>query len=262
MKQLLSNGIDPNCRHALGWNALHTAVINGNWDAIKVLVENGADINAKDEFSTAVRVAHYYGVEDSRIASVRDQHFCSFINHYMSYSGFTPLHYAILADDMSLVRFLLDNGADPSIEDNKGCIPSDYCTNSEITDLLNKFTIKARQKKQQEKVAERRRYPLEERLRAHIVGQEGPITAAAAAIRRRENGWADEEHPLVMLFLGSSGIGKTELAKQIAKYIHKEKSQVGYLGEYQGLQCPTQLLCRDSSDWTCLSIRRSMRLPS
>lgn len=44
------------------------------------------------------------------------------------------------------------------------------------------------------------------------------------AIRRKENGWIDEEHPLVFLFLGSSGIGKTELAKQLAAYIHKNKS--------------------------------------
>lgn len=43
------------------------------------------------------------------------------------------------------------------------------------------------------------------------------------AIRRKENGWADDEHPLVFLFLGSSGIGKTELAKQLAAYIHKDK---------------------------------------
>ncbi|KAI7790032.1 putative caseinolytic peptidase B protein-like protein, partial [Triplophysa rosa] len=42
------------------------------------------------------------------------------------------------------------------------------------------------------------------------------------AIRRKENGWNDEEHPLVFLFLGSSGIGKTELAKQIARYMHKD----------------------------------------
>ena len=33
----------------------------------------------------------------------------------------------------------------------------------------------------------------------------------------------DDDHPLVFLFLGSSGIGKTELAKQIAKYLHKDK---------------------------------------
>lgn len=44
-----------------------------------------------------------------------------------------------------------------------------------------------------------------------------------AAVRRKENGWTDDEHPLVFLFLGSSGIGKTELAKQLAHYIHKEK---------------------------------------
>ena len=36
----------------------------------------------------------------------------------------------------------------------------------------------------------------------------------AAAIRRKENGWVDKDHPIVFIFLGSSGIGKTELAKQ------------------------------------------------
>lgn len=46
-----------------------------------------------------------------------------------------------------------------------------------------------------------------------------------SAIRRKENGWADEDHPLVFLFLGSSGIGKTELAKQLASYIHKTKPE-------------------------------------
>lgn len=45
-----------------------------------------------------------------------------------------------------------------------------------------------------------------------------------SAIRRKENGWIDEEHPLVFLFLGSSGIGKTELAKQLASYIHRNKA--------------------------------------
>ena len=52
-----------------------------------------------------------------------------------------------------------------------------------------------------------------------IIGQEGAITTVAATIRRKENGWADSEHPLVFLFLGSSGIGKTELAKQVASYV-------------------------------------------
>ncbi len=45
------------------------------------------------------------------------------------------------------------------------------------------------------------------------------------AIRMKENGWHDEDHPLVFLFLGSSGIGKTELAKQVAAYLHKGDSE-------------------------------------
>lgn len=56
------------------------------------------------------------------------------------------------------------------------------------------------------------------------------------AIRRKENGWADDDHPLVFLFLGSSGIGKTELAKQVANYLHKDNPQ-GFIrldmSEYQ-----------------------------
>lgn len=49
------------------------------------------------------------------------------------------------------------------------------------------------------------------------MGQEGPILAVSAAIRRRLNGWHDRDRPLVFLFLGSSGVGKTEMAKRIAE---------------------------------------------
>lgn len=44
------------------------------------------------------------------------------------------------------------------------------------------------------------------------------FSAFLLAIRRKEGGWIDEEHPLVFLFLGSSGIGKTELAKQVKQF--------------------------------------------
>lgn len=81
------------------------------------------------------------------------------------------------------------------------------------------------------KLEERRKFPLEQRLREVIVGQDGAIATVAASIRRKENGWTDSEHPLVFLFLGSSGIGKTELAKQVANYLHSDKkNKVGSKG--------------------------------
>ena len=61
---------------------------------------------------------------------------------------------------------------------------------------------------------------LEERIGEKLVGQRGPIRSIANAIRLREGGWVDPDRPLTMLFLGSSGVGKTELAKQIALYLH------------------------------------------
>lgn len=68
----------------------------------------------------------------------------------------------------------------------------------------------------------RQAFPLEKRLMSKIVGQRQAIACVSQQIRRKENGWHSSEHPLVFLFLGSSGIGKTELAKQVAWYVHED----------------------------------------
>ncbi|XP_064405178.1 mitochondrial disaggregase-like isoform X2 [Halichondria panicea] len=247
--QLLNSGADVNSRHPLGWTPLHTAVVNGNLQEIQLLLERGADVNMRDDFSTARRVAQQLGMGSDRVALIRDREFCSLINHHVSCSGFTALHYAIVIDNREVVECLLESGADPTIENHRGLAPSDYCTNQEILTLLQQHTVMIEEMEARRRLEERRQFPLEDRLREAMVGQEGPITAAAAAIRRRENGWGDDEHPLVFLFLGSSGIGKTELAKQIAKYIHKDKKKVakligappGYVGYDQGGQLTSQL---------------------
>jgi ATP-dependent Clp protease ATP-binding subunit ClpB len=66
----------------------------------------------------------------------------------------------------------------------------------------------------------RSQFPLEARLEEQLVGQLPAIQAVSSAVRRKENGWVDEDSPLVMLFMGSSGIGKTKTAKLIGEYIH------------------------------------------
>ena len=65
----------------------------------------------------------------------------------------------------------------------------------------------------------RAQFPLESRLSESLVGQRHAIHVVSSAIRRKENGWTDTDSPLVLLFMGSSGIGKTETSKLIAKYL-------------------------------------------
>lgn len=49
--------MDVNVRHPLGWTALQSAAINGRVDAVKILLEQGADINAGDDFINVYKTA-------------------------------------------------------------------------------------------------------------------------------------------------------------------------------------------------------------
>lgn len=53
-----------------------------------------------------------------------------------------------------------------------------------------------------------------------------------AAIRRKENGWYDEEHPLVFLFLGSSGIGNAWVTRCRERDGSKEE-RLGWAGAHE-----------------------------
>ncbi len=57
---------------------------------------------------------------------------------------------------------------------------------------------------------------LSDRLKRHIVGQDEAIAAVAAAIRRNRVGIATKKHPVSFIFVGSTGVGKTELVKRLA----------------------------------------------
>ncbi|KAF4800749.1 Caseinolytic peptidase B protein like protein [Turdus rufiventris] len=152
----------------------------------------------------------------------REDDFSNRLNIRANFKGCTALHYAVLADDYLTVKLLLDAGANPLQKNEMGHTPLDYAREGEVMNLLRAAEAKFQEEQRRREVEERRRFPLEQRLKEHIIGQENAIATVGAAIRRKENGWYDEEHPLVFLFLGSSGIGKTELAKQTAKYIHKD----------------------------------------
>ncbi|MCI9157915.1 MAG: ATP-dependent Clp protease ATP-binding subunit [Lawsonibacter sp.] len=57
---------------------------------------------------------------------------------------------------------------------------------------------------------------LEERLEEHVIGQDEAVKAVSAAIRRGRVGISPKRKPVSFIFVGSTGVGKTELVKQLA----------------------------------------------
>ncbi|MDC7221830.1 MAG: ATP-dependent chaperone ClpB [Spirochaetales bacterium] len=73
--------------------------------------------------------------------------------------------------------------------------------------------------------SERDKYlKLEEILEKRVIGQDRAVEAVADAIRRNRSGLADPDRPLgSFLFLGPTGVGKTELAKTLAQFLFNEE---------------------------------------
>lgn len=77
---------------------------------------------------------------------------------------------------------------------------------------------------------------LEEELHNRVVGQDEAITAVADAIRRSRAGLQDPKRPIgSFIFLGTTGVGKTELAKALAEYLFDDEGMMTRIdmSEYQ-----------------------------
>jgi ATP-dependent Clp protease ATP-binding subunit ClpB len=86
---------------------------------------------------------------------------------------------------------------------------------------------------------------LEEELHKRVVGQEEAITAVADAVRRNRAGLSDPKRPIgSFIFLGTTGVGKTELAKALADYLFDDENMMTRIdmSEYQEKFSATRLI--------------------
>jgi ATP-dependent Clp protease ATP-binding subunit ClpB len=68
---------------------------------------------------------------------------------------------------------------------------------------------------------------MEDRLRQRVVGQDAAVTAVAAAVRRARAGLKDPNRPIgSFLFLGPTGVGKTELARALAEFLFDDEQSL------------------------------------
>ena len=86
---------------------------------------------------------------------------------------------------------------------------------------------------------------LEEELHKRVVGQEEAISAVSDAIRRSRAGLQDPKKPIgSFLFLGTTGVGKTELAKALAEYLFDDENAMTRIdmSEYQEKHAVSRLV--------------------
>ena len=86
---------------------------------------------------------------------------------------------------------------------------------------------------------------LEEELHKRVVGQDEAIMAVADAIRRNRAGLSDPKRPIgSFIFLGTTGVGKTELAKALADYLFDDENMMTRIdmSEYQEKFSATRLI--------------------
>ena len=98
-------------------------------------------------------------------------------------------------------------------------------TEEEIADIISKWTgipIKKLVESEKEKLLR-----LEDKLHERVIGQDEPVRAVSDAILRSRTGLSDQNRPLgSFIFLGPTGVGKTELAKTLARELFDSEDSI------------------------------------
>ncbi|MCF0219931.1 MAG: ATP-dependent chaperone ClpB [Muribaculaceae bacterium] len=113
----------------------------------------------------------------------------------------------------------------------------------DIADVVSRWTgipVKKMARSEQEKLLH-----LETELHHRVVGQEEAISAVADAVRRSRAGLNDPRRPIgSFIFLGTTGVGKTELAKALAEYLFDDENMMTRIdmSEYQEKHAVSRLV--------------------
>ena len=141
------------------------------------------------------------------------------------------------------IRYGLLKDASLKLEDSKKALVAMQATSKmikeevdvdEIAEVVSKWTGIPVTKMIESEVAKLLR--LEDELKKRVVGQDEPIEALSDAIRRSRAGLQDPRKPIgSFIFLGTTGVGKTELAKALADYLFNDENAMTRIdmSEYQ-----------------------------
>ena len=126
---------------------------------------------------------------------------------------------------------------------SKSSLIKEEVTGEDVAEVVAKWTgIPVQKMLQSDK---EKLLKLEDELHTQVVGQEDAIQAVADAVRRSRAGLKDPNKPIgSFLFLGTTGVGKTELAKALAKYLFNDEKAMTRIdmSEYQEKHAVSRLV--------------------
>ena len=142
-----------------------------------------------------------------------------------------------LEDDIKTIQAQLDgmdstNTQHPS--PNTQRLVREEVTADDIAEVVSRWTgipVTRMMQSEREKLLH-----LEEELHKRVIGQDEAITAVSDAVRRSRAGLQDPKRPIAsFIFLGTTGVGKTELAKTLADYLFNDETMMTRIdmSEYQ-----------------------------
>ncbi|MBR6362437.1 MAG: AAA family ATPase [Bacteroidales bacterium] len=125
----------------------------------------------------------------------------------------------------------------------KDPIVTEAVTPEDIAEVVAKWTgipVKRMLESEKEKLLR-----MEEALHKRVVGQDTAIQAVADAVRRSRAGLSNEKRPIgSFLFMGTTGVGKTELAKALAEFLFNDENMITRIdmSEYQERHTVSRLI--------------------
>ncbi|SFW16955.1 ATP-dependent chaperone ClpB [Cellulophaga fucicola] len=147
------------------------------------------------------------------------------------YGKVAEIRYGKIKESQEALEKLQNTLAD---QQSHGTLIQEEVTYEDIADVVAKWTgipVTKMLKSEREKLLD-----LESVLHKRVVGQEEAIVAVSDAIRRSRSGLQDAKRPIgSFLFLGTTGVGKTELAKTLASYLFDDENAMTRIdmSEYQ-----------------------------